>query len=123
MKVIIAGSRTVDNYDLVCGRVIKSGFNITEVVSGKGKGVGELGILWAKRNEILFSLHPLDYDRYGNQARIVRNIKMAEYVGVDGGLIAITNGDEDTESMIGEAIRIGLAIHYCFVRRLYYEHV
>jgi hypothetical protein len=45
MKVIIAGSRTVDSIDPIREAVSAAGFRITEVVSGKQKG-------WDKERKI-----------------------------------------------------------------------
>ena len=47
MKVIIAGSRGVEDYALVEEAVKQSGFDITEVVSGTARGVDLLGEHWA----------------------------------------------------------------------------
>ena len=43
MKVIIAGTRSVDDYKLVVNTIQRSGYSITEVVSGCATGVDRLG--------------------------------------------------------------------------------
>jgi uncharacterized protein YaaQ len=42
MKVIIAGSRNITDYQQVVQVVRDSGFRITEVVSGGARGVGNM---------------------------------------------------------------------------------
>ncbi len=44
MKVIIAGSRSINDYRLVERAVADSGFDVTEIVSGCSKGVDTLAI-------------------------------------------------------------------------------
>ena len=43
MKVIIAGTRVLDDYEYVKDQITKSKFDITEVVSGCCYGVDALG--------------------------------------------------------------------------------
>ena len=52
MKVIIAGTRVVKDYSLVVQAVERSGYTITEVVSGCATGVDQLGEQWARANGI-----------------------------------------------------------------------
>ena len=47
MKVIIAGSRDITDYSLVCRAISESKFDITEVISGTARGVDTLGEKWA----------------------------------------------------------------------------
>lgn len=52
MKVIVAGSRWIDNYDVVKQAIEESGFEITEVVSGVARGADTLGENWADANDV-----------------------------------------------------------------------
>lgn len=52
MKTIIAGCRWIENYDIVCEAIEASGFDITEVVSGRANGIDTLGENWAEANGI-----------------------------------------------------------------------
>ena len=79
MKVIIAGSRTITDFFIVQKAVEKSGFKITEVVSGCAKGVDKLGEMWARQNKVLVKRFPAKWGVYGKKAGSVRNHKMAEY--------------------------------------------
>jgi hypothetical protein len=52
MRVIIAGSRSIDDYDFVKSCIESSEINITEVVCGMAEGVDLLGKDWADENGI-----------------------------------------------------------------------
>ena len=92
MKIIIAGSRFIDNFQLICDAVKESRFNITEVISGCANGVDSLGEQWALQNNIQIKKFPADWTRFGKNAGPIRNQLMIDYVGKDGGLIIIWNG-------------------------------
>ena len=49
MRVIIAGSRDIEDAKLVHDAVVASKFSITEVVSGGARGVDLLGLVWVER--------------------------------------------------------------------------
>lgn len=104
MKTIIAGSRHVDDYELVKRAIEESGFEITEVVSGVAKGVDTLGENWADANDIPVKRfpalwHKLDvpgavvrtnsYGKYNAAAGGIRNQQMAEYADA---LIVVWDG-------------------------------
>ena len=89
MKVIIAGSRDINDYELVKTEIQASKFDITEVVCGMAEGVDLLGKKWAEENKILVKEFPVtkeDWKRYGKFAGIRRNHQMGDYAE---GLIAI----------------------------------
>lgn len=90
MKLIIAGSRCITDYDLVkwvVDRVIDfTGFKITEVVSGKASGVDTLGEDWANENHIPIKPFEPDWKKYGYVAGFMRNYEMGDYADI---LIAI----------------------------------
>lgn len=78
-KVIIAGSRSLNNYSLVVEAIKESGFEIDEVVSGQAVGIDTCGALWAVNNNIsLKSFYP-DWKGLGKSAGYVRNKEMAKY--------------------------------------------
>lgn len=51
-RVIIAGSRSINDYNLICSVIIESNFGINEVVCGLANGVDSLGKQWAIKNNI-----------------------------------------------------------------------
>jgi hypothetical protein len=93
VKVIIAGSRSINSYALVEKTVAASGFTITEVVSGGARGVDQLGAMWARRNHVRCITMPaawmtLDGER-NMKAGFERNERMADYADA---LIAVWDG-------------------------------
>lgn len=115
MRVIIAGSRNLTDMALVTRAIKESGFDITEVVGGKARGIDELGEQWAYENDIPFTGKPANWDAFGKSAGFRRNKEMAEYVASDslqGGLIAIWDGhSRGTKSMIQLAKQHKLAVY------------
>lgn len=90
MKCIIAGSRTILDYQVVKKAIVDSGWDITEVVSGKAPGVDTLGELWAKNNGIPVKPFPANWEAYYTQAGPIRNRQMAEYADA---LILVWDGN------------------------------
>jgi hypothetical protein len=103
MKVIIAGSRNIDDYKLVVDTISKSGYNITEVVSGTAVGVDRLGEQWARANDVPIKEMPADWMRHGNSAGPQRNRAMAEYA--DAAIIIWDGQSRGTRNMIENMIR------------------
>lgn len=102
MKVIIAGSRLITDYDLVCAEIAKFPHPITEVVSGTAKGVDSLGELWAFENNIPVRRFPANWGLYGKRAGYMRNVQMAEYVAPSGGCIIVRYSNSSGSQMMGE---------------------
>lgn len=79
MKVIIAGSRTITDYNIVKKAITDSKFTITEVVSGGAYGIDRLGERWAKENKIPIKVFLPDWTRFGKSAGYKRNVEMSNY--------------------------------------------
>lgn len=79
MKVIIAGSRTINDYSTLLRALENFPYDITEVVCGGAVGVDSLGERWARVKNIPVTHMPAEWNRYGNSAGPIRNRKMAEY--------------------------------------------
>lgn len=112
MKTIIAGSRQIfqDHPPIyyVADAVIKSGFKITEVVSGGARGVDVAGEEFAAERGIPVKRFIPDWSRLGRKAGIMRNCQMADYAEA---LIAVWDGSSrGTRHMIDEAKRKGLKV-------------
>ena len=111
MKVIIAGTRykdkdakiVFDDYNLVVEAVARSGFNITEVVSGTAIGADRLGEKWAIANGIPIKEIPADWNRYGNAAGPMRNKAMAEYA--DAAIVVWDGKSPGSRNMVENMIR------------------
>jgi hypothetical protein len=101
MKVIVAGGRDFTNYALVEEAIKISGFEISQIVSGKAKGVDTLGEVWALANNVPVEAFPADWSQHGRAAGPIRNKQMAEYADA---LIAIWDGEsKGTANMIQQA--------------------
>ena len=109
MKVVIAGSRNITDYDLLLKTIADSGFEITEVVSGGAKGVDAMGERYARENNIPLTIFKAEWSKYGKGAGPVRNKQMAEY---GDALIALMVTDsKGTKNMVIQATKLGLQLH------------
>jgi hypothetical protein len=80
MKVVISGSRTYANKDIVYTALKNSGYNITELISGHANGVDKLGEQWAREHNIPVTLFAPQYDLHESKiAPLIRNEQMADY--------------------------------------------
>lgn len=115
-KIIIAGSRTFNDYELVRKTMSALFDNISpsqmEIISGHcPSGADRLGEMFAERNGIRLTLFPADWNKYGKTAGPIRNKQMAEYVSSDGYLVAFWDGkSRGTKNMIEEAHRVGATV-------------
>lgn len=109
MRVIIAGSRDITDYDEVCKAVYESRFNVTTVVSGGARGVDRLAIEYAKINNIPLVVFDADWNLYGKAAGYIRNELMAKNADA---LIALWDGySRGTKNMITQAYGRGLSVY------------
>ena len=124
MRVIIAGSRKLRSFNTMLWAIRNSGFNITEVVSGKqityenGQPVGGadyLGEKWARMHEIPVTPFWADWTHWGKAAGPRRNSEMVKYAREDpegGALIAVRVGEvsKGTDDVIAKAQVAGLKV-------------
>jgi hypothetical protein len=103
MKVIIAGSRNVDDYKLVAETIRRSGYTITEIVSGCAVGVDRLGEQWARANDIPIKEMPANWNMFGKIAGSIRNRDMAIYA--DAAIIIWDGESKGTRNMIENMVR------------------
>lgn len=105
MKTIIAGSRGIDDYLLLCDVIVWSCFPISEVVSGGARGVDKMGERYAKEHGLPCQVVRAKWKEQGKRAGIVRNLKMAEMAD---GLIALWDGESrGTKHMIDSMKKLG----------------
>jgi hypothetical protein len=109
MKVIIAGSRDITDYNLILKAVKEARFVITEVVCGGARGVDRLGKEFAEKNHISIKFFIPDWDGKGKAAGHIRNREMVDYADA---LIAIWDGKSaGTKGMIDYATKKGLKVY------------
>lgn len=111
MKVIIAGSRGFDNFELMvekCDRILEQVPTPVTVISGTASGADQLGEKYAKLRWMDIERFPADWDKHGKSAGIIRNKEMAEAAD---GLIAFWDGkSRGTKHMIETAINKNLKV-------------
>lgn len=77
MKVLICGSRNINDIALISQAVSQSGTIPTHIISGGARGVDRLAADYAASHGIEFTEYPADWDRYGKRAGFIRNYAMA----------------------------------------------
>lgn len=105
MKIVIAGSRTITDINILLKAIKLSEYKITkqdEIVSGGAKGVDSLGEKYAKNKGITIKLFKPDWNKYGKSAGIIRNYEMAKYCDK---AIVIHNGSNGSLNMIKNLIK------------------
>ena len=109
MRVVVAGSRTIEDYDRVAEAIAASGYDVTELVSGTAGGVDELGERWAREHGVPVTRMPADWDTHGKAAGPKRNARMARAANA---LVAVWDGQSSgTRSMLKEAYKRDLEIY------------
>ena len=109
MKVIIAGSRTIEDKEALEHAINASGWDIEQVVSGTCRGVDVMGEEWGKENGVDVRQFPADWLTHGRIAGELRNRDMAHYAD---GLILLWDGKSPGAScMLREANKAGIKVH------------
>lgn len=112
-RVIIAGCRDFDNYELLKERCELFLRDKTEthnviIVSGHAPGADAMGERFAKEHVLPCEIHPADWAKYGRSAGPIRNAEMAS---CSDALIAFWDGQNPgTRSMIELARKKGLQV-------------
>lgn len=110
MKVIIAGGRTFNDYQLLCEKCDHALSQQTEIeiVSGTANGADKLGERYAKEKGYSIKQFPADWNKFGKSAGYKRNEDMAKY---GDALIAFWDGEsKGTKHMIDLAKQYQLKI-------------
>jgi hypothetical protein len=105
MKIIVAGSRSIESLGVVTRAIEESGFKITEIVSGHAKGVDRLGEQYALMRGIPTKIFPANWDKHGKAAGPMRNREMADYA--DAAIVVWDGVSVGTKHMIYEMNKRG----------------
>lgn len=100
MKVIVAGSRGFDNYELLCRKLdlILSRQKEIEIICGEARGADALGRRYAEEHGHKVLSFPAQWDKFGKSAGYRRNADMAK---VADALVAFWDGSsKGTQHMI-----------------------
>lgn len=107
LKLIVAGSRGFDDYELLKETLdkalIRFKYADVEIVSGTAKGADKLGERYAKEHGCQVKRMPADWDRYGKSAGYRRNADMAKYA--DACIVFWDGKSRGTKHMIDLAHR------------------
>jgi hypothetical protein len=110
MKIIIAGSRNFNDYNLLkssCDNLLTQFTNI-EIVSGTARGADKLGERYAREKGYSIKQFPANWDKFGKSAGYIRNDEMAQYADM---LIAFWDGtSKGTKHMIDLANKRGIKV-------------
>ena len=121
LRIIIAGSRDFNDYELLKKSAIEIITkktmlpDLTRIISGGARGADTLGERFANEMGLEISRFIPDWDGLGKRAGYVRNAEMAKFAVEDGNygvLIAFWDGQSrGTKHMIDLAKRYGLEVH------------
>lgn len=119
-KLVVAGSRTIHDYDVVYDAIVESPFwpiHGGEIVSGGADGVDSSAERFYTEAKADFNLSFREFEpgweKHGDSAGPRRNKRMVEY---GDALIAVWNGRSNgTRDTINKALDIGLSTYVCVV--------
>ena len=121
LRIIIAGSRDFNDYELLKKSAIEIITkktmlpDLTRIISGGARGADTLGERFANEMGLEISRFIPDWDGLGKRAGYVRNAEMAKFAvedDNDGMLIAFWDGQSrGTKHMIDLAKRYGLEVY------------
>lgn len=111
-KLLVAGSRSITDYDFIAARLDYLTVFITEaedveieVIEGEAPGVDRLARRWAEERGHRVRAFPADWDGLGKKAGMVRNAQMVEY-GPHGAILfwdGLSIGTQNTLNRLRDA--------------------
>ena len=108
-RTIIAGSRTVTDFDELQEAIKGIKWKIGVVLSGAADGADLLGERWAEENDVLLERYPADWKKFGKSAGFLRNKQMAECAEA---LVALWDGkSKGTKHMIDLATEQNMLVY------------
>ena len=114
IKVIIAGTRDFDNYELLkqkMDKILAARVRNNEeiiIVSGTARGADKLGERYARERGYTIKRFPANWDKNGKRAGYIRNEEMAKYA--DACVYFWDEVSRGTKHMIDLATRYKLAL-------------
>ena len=115
MKIIIAGSRNFNDYNLLktsCDNLLTQFTNI-EIVSGTARGADKLGERYAREKGYDIKEFPANWDKFGKSAGYIRNDEMAQYADM---LISFWDGtSRGTKHMIDLANKRSIKVMVIYI--------
>lgn len=111
MNIIVAGTRTFDDYTLLSAwaDALQVFYGDIVIISGAAPGADRLAEKYARCNELPVKLFPADWDKHGKAAGPKRNRQMCEIADV---LLAFWDGQSrGTANMINLAEAKGIPVY------------
>lgn len=114
MKVIVAGSRSINDRAEVARAIESTKLKITEMVIGSSRGVDAAAETYANVIHANIKSFPSEAEKYGQPAGKIRNEQMAKYADA---LIAIWDGESTgTKDMIRAMNKAGKPVYLYLVK-------
>ncbi len=121
MKLIIAGSRTIDNIQHLYNAILTHDLGdfvkneVTQIVSGTANGADYLGEVLAGKLSIPLTKMPADWEKHGKSAGYRRNEEMSKYA--DACLVLYDGISRGSKHMIDLAKKenLKLWVYYVYV--------
>ena len=111
MKVIVAGSRGITDYEFIRANLDHVLPTLTPepvIVSGTARGVDQMGERYAIERGLRCERFPANWDLYGKRAGYIRNEQMAKYADA---LVVFWDGvSRGTKHMMDIATKAGLTV-------------
>ena len=111
-RVIVAGSRSFDNYAVLEAALdaLLAGRGHVEIVSGHARGADRLGERYAAEHMLPLRIFPADWKAHPVRAGFIRNAEMLEYaMGTKPLVVAFWDGQSHgTKDMIDRAEAAGV---------------
>lgn len=110
-KVIVAGGRYFNNYELLkesLDRLLQNKLPNVIIVSGTARGADTLGEKYAVERDLSIVEFPADWDKYGKSAGYRRNAEMADYA--DACVVFWDGKSKGTKHMIDLAEKKGIQL-------------
>ena len=109
MKLIIAGSRSINNIELLYWAIEEFDLTPTTIISGGAYGVDRLGEDFAREFGLNLEIFPANWNKFGKSAGFRRNEEMAH---AGDALLALWDGHSNgTRHMIDEMRKVGKTVY------------
>ncbi len=110
LKVIVAGGRDFNNYDLLSNKldILFSKTANVVIVSGMARGVDSLAVKYAESNKLRVSEFPANWLKHGKASGFRRNVEMARFA--DACVCFWDGKSPGTKHMIDTAKRMNLKL-------------
>jgi hypothetical protein len=107
MRLIIAGSRTFSNYNMLKTSILTNySLESLEIISGGARGADSLGERFAHEHSLKIHRYPAQWDKYGKSAGYRRNEQMA--LNADACIVFWDGTSRGTQHMINLCEKHGL---------------